>query len=74
MRKAHGLSFGPGRRFHGDPGAQQKEDYAMSNSLKALIALSFVGFLSACGQQEEEVVYVEPEPISEEPTYTGKYK
>ena len=46
----------------------------MSNSLKALIALSFVGFLSACGQQEEEVVYVEPEPISEEPTYTGKYK
>ncbi|WP_281256711.1 hypothetical protein [Actibacterium ureilyticum] len=44
----------------------------MSNTFKALIALSFVGFLSACAQQEEEVVYVEP--VTEEPVYTGKYK
>ncbi len=45
----------------------------MSNSIKALLALSLVAFVAACaGQQEEEVVYVEPTPVEAEPTY-NKY-
>lgn len=40
----------------------------MSNSIKALLALSLVAFVAACGQQAEEVVFVEPEPIPAEPT------
>lgn len=41
----------------------------MSKSIKALVALSFVAIVAACGgQQEEEVVIVEPvvaEPVSD---------
>lgn len=40
----------------------------MSKSIKAIVALSFVAIVAACGgQQEEEVVIVEPvtaEPVS----------
>ncbi|SDY45322.1 hypothetical protein [Citreimonas salinaria] len=46
----------------------------MSKSIKLLAALGLVAGLAACGQQEEEVVIVDPEPISVEPVYTGKYK
>jgi hypothetical protein len=47
----------------------------MSNSIKSVLALSLVALVAACGgQQEEEYVVVEPEPISVEPVYTGKYK
>lgn len=46
----------------------------MSNSIKSLLALCIVAFVAACAQQEEEFVVVEPEPISEEPEFTGKYK
>jgi hypothetical protein len=48
----------------------------MSKSLKTLAAIGFVAVLAACtsGQTEEEFVVVDPEPISVEPTYTGKYK
>ncbi len=48
----------------------------MSKSIKLLAMLSFVGALAACAQQEEpaEYVVVDPEPISVEPVYTGKYK
>lgn len=42
----------------------------MSKSIKALMALSLVAFAAACAQQEEEVVYVEPEPVAAEPAYT----
>ena len=45
----------------------------MSNSIKLVVALGFVGFVAACGQQEEEPVFV-PEPITIEPVHTGKYK
>ena len=31
------------------------------------------GFVAACAKKEAEVVYVD-EPVSVEPTYTGKYK
>ncbi|GAA0294446.1 MULTISPECIES: hypothetical protein [Rhodovulum] len=41
----------------------------MSKSIKALMALSLVAFVAACAQQEE-VVYVEPEPVVGEPKYT----
>ena len=47
----------------------------MSNALKALFALGLAALVSACAQQaEEEYVVVDPEPISVEPVYTGKYK
>lgn len=46
----------------------------MSNRIKAVLAVGLVAALAACAQQEEEFVVVEPEPISVEPVYTGKYK
>jgi hypothetical protein len=48
----------------------------MSNSIKSILAIGLVAFVAACAQQsaEEEFVVVEPEPITTEPTYTGKYK
>ncbi len=48
----------------------------MSNILKGAAALSLALVVSACGNNapEEEYVVVEPEPISVEPEYTGKYK
>ena len=45
----------------------------MSKSIKLFAALSLVAGLAACGQQEEEVVVVDPEPITVEPVQTGKY-
>ena len=46
----------------------------MSNSIKLIAALGLIGFVAACGQQEEEPVFVDPEPITVEPVHTGKYK
>ena len=48
----------------------------MSKSIKLLAAFGFVAVVAACAreQQVEEYVVVDPEPISVEPTYTGKYK
>lgn len=47
----------------------------MSKSIKLVLAFGLVGFAAACAQQEEEVpVYIDPEPITIEPVYTGKYK
>lgn len=48
----------------------------MSHTLKSLAALGLVALVAACGgqQHEEEFVVVQPEPISVEPEYTGKYK
>lgn len=48
----------------------------MSKTIKSVLALSFAVFVTACAQQEEEVYAVvdQPEPISAEPVYTGKYK
>ncbi|MEQ9260634.1 MAG: hypothetical protein RIG84_16230 [Roseovarius sp.] len=48
----------------------------MSKTIKSILALGLVVGIAACGQQqqEEEFVVVDPEPISIEPTYTGKYK
>tara|TARA_R110002095_G_scaffold180540_2_gene158018 strand:+ start:1062 stop:1205 length:144 start_codon:yes stop_codon:yes gene_type:complete len=47
----------------------------MSKSIKLIAAFGFIAAISACTSgQTEEYVIVEPEPISVEPTYTGKYK
>jgi hypothetical protein len=48
----------------------------MSKSIKFLAAIGFVATIAACssGQTDEEYVVVQPEPISVEPVYTGKYK
>ncbi len=41
---------------------------------KVVFAMCMVAFVAACAKKEEEVVYVEPTPVTTEPTYTGKYK
>ena len=48
----------------------------MSKTIKSILALGLIAGVAACAQQQqqEEFVVVEPEPISVEPTYTGKYK
>jgi hypothetical protein len=46
----------------------------MSKSIKLLAMVGMLAAVAACAQQEEEFVVVEPEPISVEPAYTGKYK
>ena len=45
----------------------------MQKNMRIVLALVLVGFVAACAQPVEEVVYVD-EPVSVEPTYTGKYK
>ena len=45
----------------------------MSKCIKLVAMVAFVGAVAACDtSQEEEFVIVEP--VSTEPTYTGKYK
>lgn len=46
----------------------------MSKSLKFLAAIGLMAAVAACAQQEEEFVVVDPEPISTEPVFTGKFK
>lgn len=47
----------------------------MSNSIKFVLALGLAAVVSACAQpQEDDYIMVEPEPISVEPVYTGKFK
>lgn len=46
----------------------------MSSTKITLLAVCMVAFVAACAKKPvEEVVYVE-EPVTTEPTYTGKYK
>lgn len=47
----------------------------MSKSIKIALTLGLVAFVAACGQQEEDPVFVETVPIfEEEVVHTGKYK
>ena len=48
----------------------------MSTCIKIVMAMGVVASLAACGKSrnEQEYVVVDPEPISVEPVYTGKYK
>ena len=44
----------------------------MSTSTRTLLALCLVAFAAACAPKPEEVIMVE-EPVTTEPTFTGKY-
>ena len=44
----------------------------MSTSTRVLLALWLVAFAAACKPKEEAIVV--QEPVTTEPTYTGKYK
>jgi hypothetical protein len=46
----------------------------MSKSLKLLTLAGLVAAAAACAPKQQDVIIVDPEPISTEPTYTGKYK
>ena len=46
----------------------------MSKSLKLIALVGALAAVSACASKEEEFVVVQPEPISAEPVYTGKFK
>lgn len=47
----------------------------MSQTLKLVAVLGVAAFLAACaGNQADDVVIIEQEPISQEPAFTGKYK
>lgn len=47
----------------------------MSTTIKLFAILGIAATVAACdNSQEEEFVIIDPEPISVEPEYTGKYK
>lgn len=47
----------------------------MSKSIKVLGMVSLMVLVAACGNNnDDDFVVVEPEPISEEPVQTGKFK
>lgn len=48
----------------------------MSKNIILLAMFGLTAVVAACAreQQVEEFLVVDPEPISVEPTYTGKYK
>lgn len=50
-----------------------RQEKPMSKSIKMLAILGFVGVIAACGNNNEEE-FVVVEPVTEEPTYTGKLK
>ena len=52
----------------------KNQETEMSKSIKLFTLASLLAAVAACGSKEEEFVVVEPEPISVEPTYNGKYK
>lgn len=55
---------------------QKKQEKEMSKSIKLLATLGLVVLVAACAreQETEEFVVVDPEPISAEPAFTGKFK
>ncbi|MEL6549208.1 MAG: hypothetical protein AAFQ54_03075 [Pseudomonadota bacterium] len=51
----------------------------MSKSIKAVVALGLIALAAACARNVddgavEEFVVVEQEPVTMEPTFTGKFK
>ena len=44
----------------------------MSKSTRIVLALAMVAFVAACAKKEP--VVMADEPVTTEPTYTGKYK
>lgn len=53
---------------------KKRQEKQMSKITKFAVLASFAALVAACGGKEEEYVVVEPEPISTEPAFTGKYK
>ncbi len=66
------MLFTPGHT--GGAAEQKRQETEMSKSIRILAVLCAAAFVAACAQEEEEFVVVDPEPISTEPEYTGKYK
>ncbi|WP_420860902.1 hypothetical protein [Algirhabdus cladophorae] len=49
----------------------------MSKNIKTVAALGLIVLIAACARSEpaqEEFVIVDPEPMSQEPAFTGKFK
>lgn len=46
----------------------------MSKSIKFLAMVGFIAAVAACARNNDVDEFVVAEPISVEPTYTGKYK
>lgn len=46
----------------------------MSSTKFTVLALCLVGVMAGCAKKAEEVVYVDEPAVTQEPTYTGKYK
>jgi hypothetical protein len=46
----------------------------MSKTTKVVLSVCLVAFVGACAKKEAAPVYMDPEPITIESTYTGKYK
>ncbi|MCB2045268.1 MAG: hypothetical protein KDE61_04110 [Novosphingobium sp.] len=46
----------------------------MQKPFKFAVLAGFVGLVVACGNNRNDYVVVQPEPISTEPVFTGKYK
>lgn len=49
-------------------------EYTMSLTARITTVIFVAALAAACAPKREEVVVVQPAPISTEPTYTGKYK
>jgi hypothetical protein len=65
---------GAGRTAAVSDPRKREQETGMSKSIKILAMFGFVTVVAACSQPaEEEYVVVEPEPISSEPVFTGKY-
>ncbi|MCB1343044.1 MAG: hypothetical protein KDK24_18640 [Pseudooceanicola sp.] len=46
----------------------------MSKAIKFATLAGLLGLVVACGNKRDDYVVVQPEPISTEPVFTGKYK
>lgn len=46
----------------------------MVKSVSFVLAVGLLGAVAACSKPEPAPVYIDPEPITVEPVYTGKYK
>ena len=67
--------MGADRTTTRDQSPPKTKEQRMSSTIRAVLALSFIGFIGACaGPVSEEVVYVDEPMVSVEPVYTGKYK
>jgi hypothetical protein len=44
------------------------------SKLKIIAVMGLTALVAACATTEEEVVFVEPEPVVAEPVFTGKFR